>query len=136
MADEKVIKELENEMSKCTQEFNNNEVAIENAQKTINELVVRREQIRGEYTGLYNLYLKLTGKDKTNEVATTEKESPVVESQSTPVQSQNTEQSTTTEVVKESSEDSLSKDEITAVKAALNNKNNKANQSNIPDYLK
>ena len=135
MADEKVIKELENEMSKCTQEFNNNEVAIENAQKTINELVVRREQIRGEYTGLYNLYLKLTGKDKTNEVATTEKESPVAESQSTPVQSQNTEQSTTTEVVKEAS-DSLSKDEITAVKAALNNKNNKANQSDIPDYLK
>lgn len=135
MADEKVIKELENEMSKCTQEFNNNEVAIENAQKTINELVVRREQIRGEYTGLYNLYLKLTSKDKTNEVATTEKESPVVESQSTPVQSQNTEQSTTTEVVKEAS-DSLSKDEITAVKAALNNKNNKANQSDIPDYLK
>ena len=135
MADEKVIKELENEMSKCTQEFNNNEVAIENAQKTINELVVRREQIRGEYTGLYNLYLKLTGKDKTNEVATIEKESPVVESQSTPVQSQNTEQSTTTEVVKEAS-DSLSKDEITAVKAALNNKNNKANQSDIPDYLK
>lgn len=135
MADEKVIKELENEMSKCTQEFNNNEVAIENAQKTINELVVRREQIRGEYTGLYNLYLKLTGKDKTNEVVTTEKESPVVESQSTSVQSQNTEQSTTTEVVKEAS-DSLSKDEITAVKAALNNKNNKANQSDIPDYLK
>ena len=135
MADEKVIKELENEMSKCTQEFNNNEVAIENAQKTINELVVRREQIRGEYTGLYNLYLKLTGKDKINEVATTEKESPVVESQSTSVQSQNTEQSTTTEVVKEAS-DSLSKDEITAVKAALNNKNNKANQSDIPDYLK
>lgn len=135
MADEKVIKELENEMSKCTQEFNNNEVAIENAQKTINELVVRREQIRGEYTGLYNLYLKLTGKDKTNEVVTTEKESPVAESQSTPVQSQNTEQSTTTEVVKEAS-DSLSKDEITAVKAALNNKNNKANQSDIPDYLK
>ena len=135
MADEKVIKELENEMSKCTQEFNNNEVAIENAQKTINELVVRREQIRGEYTGLYNLYLKLTGKDKTNEVATIEKESPVVESQSTPVQSQNTEQSTTTEVVKEAS-DSLSKDEITAVKAALNNKNNKAIQSDIPDYLK
>lgn len=135
MADEKVIKELENEMSKCTQEFNNNEVAIENAQKTINELVVRREQIRGEYTGLYNLYLKLTGKDKTNEVATIEKESPVVESQSTSVQSQNTEQSTTTEVVKEAS-DSLSKDEITAVKAALNNKNNKANQSDIPDYLK
>lgn len=132
MADEKVIKELENEMSKCTQEFNNNEVAIENAQKTINELVVRREQIRGEYTGLYNLYLKLTGKDKTNEVATIEKESPVVESQSTSVQSQNTEQSTTTEVVKEAS-DSLSKDEITAVKAALNNK---ANQSDIPDYLK
>lgn len=129
MADEKVIKELENEMSKCTQEFNNNEVAIENAQKTINELVVRREQIRGEYTGLYNLYLKLTGKDKTNEVVTTEKESPVAESQ-------NTEQSTTTEVVKESSEDSLSKDEITAVKAALNNKNNKANQLDIPDYLK
>lgn len=129
MADEKVIKELENEMSKCTQEFNNNEVAIENAQKTINELVVRREQIRGEYTGLYNLYLKLTGKDKTNEVATIEKESPVVESQST------SEQSTTTEVVKEAS-DSLSKDEITAVKAALNNKNNKANQSDIPDYLK
>lgn len=135
MADEKVIKELENEMSKCTQEFNNNEVAIENAQKTINELVVRREQIRGEYTGLYNLYLKLTGKDKTNEVATTEKESPVVESQSIPVQSQNTEQFTTTEVVKEAS-DSLSKDEITAVKATLNNKNNKANQSDIPDYLK
>lgn len=135
MADEKVIKELENEMSKCTQEFNNNEVAIENAQKTINELVVRREQIRGEYTGLYNLYLKLTGKDKTNEVATIEKESPVVESQSTSVQSQNTEQSTTTEVVKEAS-DSLSKDEITVVKAALNNKNNKANQSDIPDYLK
>ena len=135
MADEKVIKELENEMSKCTQEFNNNEVAIENAQKTINELVVRREQIRGEYIGLYNLYLKLTGKDKTNEVATIEKESPVVESQSTSVQSQNTEQSTTTEVVKEAS-DSLSKDEITAVKAALNNKNNKANQSDIPDYLK
>lgn len=135
MADEKVIKELENEMSKCTQEFNNNEVAIENAQKTINELVVRREQIRGEYTGLYNLYLKLTGKDKTNEVATIEKESPVVESQSTSEQSQNTEQSTTTEVVKEAS-DSLSKDEITAVKAALNNKNNKANQSDIPDYLK
>lgn len=132
MADEKVIKELENEMSKCTQEFNNNEVAIENAQKTINELVVRREQIRGEYTGLYNLYLKLTGKDKTTEVATIEKESPVVESQSTSVQSQNTEQSTTTEVVKEAS-DSLSKDEITAVKAALNNK---ANQSDIPDYLK
>lgn len=132
MADEKVIKELENEMSKCTQEFNNNEVAIENAQKTINELVVRREQIRGEYTGLYNLYLKLTGKDKTNEVATIEKESPVVESQSTSEQSQNTEQSTTTEVVKEAS-DSLSKDEITAVKAALNNK---ANQSDIPDYLK
>lgn len=129
MADEKVIKELENEMSKCTQEFNNNEVAIENAQKTINELVVRREQIRGEYTGLYNLYLKLTGKDKTNEVATIEKESPVVESQST------SEQSTTNEVVKEAS-DSLSKDEITAVKAALNNKNNKANQSDIPDYLK
>ena len=135
MADEKVIKELENEMSKCTQEFNNNEVAIENAQKTINELVVRREQIRGEYTGLYNLYLKLTGKDKTNEVATIEKESPVVESQSTSEQSQNTEQSTTTEVVKEAS-DSLSKDEITAVKTALNNKNNKANQSDIPDYLK
>lgn len=135
MADEKVIKELENEMSKCTQEFNNNEVAIENAQKTINELVVRREQIRGEYTGLYNLYLKLTGKDKTNEVATIEKESPVVESQSTSEQSQNTEQSTTTEVVKEAS-DSLSKDEITTVKAALNNKNNKANQSDIPDYLK
>lgn len=135
MADEKVIKELENEMSKCTQEFNNNEVAIENAQKTINELVVRREQIRGEYTGLYNLYLKLTGKDKTNEVATIEKESPVVESQSTSEQSQNIEQSTTTEVVKEAS-DSLSKDEITAVKAALNNKNNKANQSDIPDYLK
>ena len=135
MADEKVIKELENEMSKCTQEFNNNEVAIENAQKTINELVVRREQIRGEYTGLYNLYLKLTGKDKTNEVATIEKESPVVESQSTSEQSQNTEQSTTTEVVKEAS-DSLSKDEITAVKAVLNNKNNKANQSDIPDYLK
>lgn len=135
MADEKVIKELENEMSKCTQEFNNNEVAIENAQKTINELVVRREQIRGEYTGLYNLYLKLTGKDKTNEVATIEKESPVVESQSTSEQSQNTKQSTTTEVVKEAS-DSLSKDEITAVKAALNNKNNKANQSDIPDYLK
>lgn len=135
MADEKIIKELENEMSKCTQEFNNNEVAIENAQKTINELVVRREQIRGEYTGLYNLYLKLTGKDKTNEVATIEKESPVVESQSTSKQSQNTEQSTTTEVVKEAS-DSLSKDEITAVKAALNNKNNKANQSDIPDYLK
>ena len=82
------------------------------------------------------MYLKLTGKDKTNEVATTEKESPVAESQSTPVQSQNTEQSTTTEVVKESSEDSLSKDEITAVKAALNNKNNKANQLDIPDYLK
>ena len=135
MADEKVIKELENEMSKCTQEFNNNEVAIENAQKTINELVVRREQIRGEYTGLYNLYLKLTGKDKTNEVATIEKESPVVESQSTSEQSQNTKQSTTTEVVKEAS-DSLSKDEITAVKAALNNKNTKANQSDIPDYLK
>ena len=135
MADEKVIKELENEMSKCTQEFNNNEVAIENAQKTINELVVRREQIRGEYTGLYNLYIKLTCKYKTNEVATIEKESPVVESQSTSEQSQNTEQSTTTEVVKEAS-DSLSKDEITAVKAALNNKNNKANQSDIPDYLK
>ena len=77
----------------------------------------------------------LTGKDKTNEVATIEKESPVVESQSTSEQSQNTEQSTTTEVVKEAS-DSLSKDEITAVKAALNNKNNKANQSDIPDYLK
>jgi hypothetical protein len=136
MADEKMIKELENEMSKCTQDFNNNEVAIENAQKTINELLVRREQIRGEYTGLYNLYLKITGKDKAGEATpttneTVKKENPVVESQPVSVESQKVAHSAQTEA-----SDSLSKNEITAVKAALNNKNNETNQSDIPDYLK
>ena len=62
---EEILKSLQDEMQKCSDEFKNiNDIIEKTTQEyndKISQLLTRKEQVRGTYTGLYNQYQKFVG---------------------------------------------------------------------------
>jgi len=62
---EEILASLQEEMQKCSDEFKKINDMIENTTQEYNDkisqLLTRKEQVRGTYTGLYNQYQKFMG---------------------------------------------------------------------------
>lgn len=75
---EEILNSLQAEMQKCSEEFKYINDTIEQTTQEYNDkisqLLTRKEQVRGTYTGLYNQYQKFMGNN----------ESPAVEKVETP----------------------------------------------------
>lgn len=123
MDNNEMIKQLQKEMDGYAQEFTENENAI-------NELILKREQIRGKYTSLYELLVKLTGEQSNTSDANTINS----EMSNTEALQENS--------VNNTASNTLSNQEMETLKNTLKDKesiNENVNNSkvdDIPDYLK
>lgn len=118
-----MIKQLQKEMDGYAQEFTENENAI-------NELILKREQIRGKYTSLYELLVKLTGQQSnTSDVNTINSEMSNTEA-SQENSANNTASNTLSNQEMETLKNTL-KD-----KESVNENVNNSKMDDIPDYLK
>lgn len=90
-------------------------------QETYNNYAMSKEQLRGEYTAIFNLYTKLT----------TNKDDVKEETQPNPAVS---EKKTAKKKNEKQTNSELTAEEISTIKA-LNNKEKEAKKEDIPDYL-
>ena len=125
---EDILKSMQEQMQEYSKQFDEINAQIEQMQieyeKNIQSALSRREQIRGQYTSIYNTYMKF-------------KEQPEsVEKQAEVVNITDTQKSKSKSVKKEESNSkTLSEEELAKLQKAMN-KSSVVNEADIPDYLK
>ena len=123
----KAFEELNKDIEATVQEYRDklNELEQEGNAK-IKQLYDRREQIRGEYTGLYNTFIKFSQLDET-------KANEDKQNKTTPVKEVKSKTKTTKKTEEPKDTSSLSPEEVEKLKAVTNKQ---PKQEDIPDYLK
>lgn len=126
----KQFDEVNAEIEKTVKEYNDQIIKLQTeGNQKLEELSKRREQIRGEYTGLYNMYMKFKSPEegkKIAEEATVKDEQPkVVEMKPKAAKAKTTKKD----------DNALTPEEVAKLQNAMN-KNNQPKEEDIPDYLK
>ena len=128
---EDILKSMQEQMQEYSKQFDEINAQIEQMQveyeKNIQAALSRREQIRGQYTSIYNTYMKF--KEQPESV---EKQAEVVNI----TDAQKGKSKNSKSVKKEESNNKvLSEEELAKLQKAIN-KPKDVNEADIPDYLK
>ena len=128
---EDILKSMQEQMQEYSKQFDEINAQIEQMQveyeKNIQAALSRREQIRGQYTSIYNTYMKFKEQPEN-----TEKQAEVVNITDT----QKSKSKSSKSVKKEESNNKvLSEEELAKLQKAMN-KSKDINEADIPDYLK
>ena len=128
---EDILKSMQEQMQEYSKQFDEINAQIEQMQveyeKNIQAALSRREQIRGQYTSIYNTYMKF--KEQPEGV---EKQAEVVNI----TDAQKGKSKNSKSVKKEESNNKvLSEEELAKLQKAIN-KPKDVNEADIPDYLK
>lgn len=128
---EDILKSMQEQMQEYSKQFDEINAQIEQMQveyeKNIQAALSRREQIRGQYTSIYNTYMKFKEQPEN-----TEKQAEVVNI--TDVQKSKSKSSKSVKK-EESNNKVLSEEELAKLQKAMN-KSKDINEADIPDYLK
>ena len=128
---EDILKSMQEQMQEYSKQFDEINAQIEQMQveyeKNIQAALSRREQIRGQYTSIYNTYMKFKEQPEN-----TEKQAEVVNI----TDAQKSKSKNSKSVKKEESNSkTLSEEELAKLQKAMN-KSSVVNEADIPDYLK
>lgn len=128
---EDILKSMQEQMQEYSKQFDEINAQIEQMQveyeKNIQAALSRREQIRGQYTSIYNTYMKFKEQPEN-----TEKQAEVVNI----TDAQKSKSKSSKSVKKEESNNKvLSEEELAKLQKAMN-KSKDVNETDIPDYLK
>lgn len=128
---EDILKSMQEQMQEYSKQFDEINAQIEQMQveyeKNIQAALSRREQIRGQYTSIYNTYMKFKEQPEG-----TEKQAEVVNM----TDAQKSKSKNSKSVKKEESNNKvLSEEELAKLQKAMN-KSKDINEADIPDYLK
>ena len=128
---EDILKSMQEQMQEYSKQFDEINAQIEQMQveyeKNIQAALSRREQIRGQYTSIYNTYMKFKEQPEN-----TEKQAEVVNI----ADAQKSKSKSSKSVKKEESNNKvLSEEELAKLQKAMNKSKN-INEADIPDYLK
>lgn len=128
---EDILKSMQEQMQEYSKQFDEINAQIEQMQveyeKNIQAALSRREQIRGQYTSIYNTYMKFKEQPEN-----TEKQAEVVNI----ADAQKSKSKSSKSVKKEESNNKvLSEEELAKLQKAMN-KSKDINEADIPDYLK
>lgn len=128
---EDILKSMQEQMQEYSKQFDEINAQIEQMQveyeKNIQAALSRREQIRGQYTSIYNTYMKFKEQPEN-----TEKQAEVVNI----TDAQKSKSKSSKSVKKEESNNKvLSEEELAKLQKAMN-KSKDVNEADIPDYLK
>ena len=128
---EDIFKSMQEQMQEYSKQFDEINAQIEQMQveyeKNIQAALSRREQIRGQYTSIYNTYMKFKEQPEN-----TEKQAEVVNI----TDAQKSKSKSSKSVKKEESNNKvLSEEELAKLQKAIN-KPKDVNEADIPDYLK
>lgn len=128
---EDILKSMQEQMQEYSKQFDEINAQIEQMQveyeKNIQAALSRREQIRGQYTSIYNTYMKFKEQPEN-----TEKQAEVVNI----TDAQKSKSKSSKSVKKEESNNKvLSEEELAKLQKAMN-KSKDINEADIPDYLK
>lgn len=114
------------EIEKTAEEYNEKILTLQKeGNAKLEELSKRREQIRGEYTGLYNMYMKFKAPKEDNKKEEVKPEAKVVEMKPKATKAKSTKKE----------DNALTAEEVAKLQQAMN-KNNQPKEEDIPDYLK
>lgn len=128
---EDILKSMQEQMQEYSKQFDEINAQIEQMQveyeKNIQAALSRREQIRGQYTSIYNTYMKFKEQPES-----AEKQAEVVNI----TDAQKSKSKSSKSVKKEESNNKvLSEEELAKLQKAMN-KSKDVNEADIPDYLK
>lgn len=128
---EDILKSMQEQMQEYSKQFDEINAQIEQMQveyeKNIQSALSRREQIRGQYTSIYNTYMKFKEQPES-----AEKQAEVVNI----TDAQKSKSKNSKSVKKEESNSkTLSEEELAKLQKAMN-KSSVVNEADIPDYLK
>ena len=128
---EDILKSMQEQMQEYSKQFDEINAQIEQMQveyeKNIQAALSRREQIRGQYTSIYNTYMKFKEQPEN-----TEKQAEVVNI----ADAQKSKSKSSKSVKREESNNKvLSEEELAKLQKAMN-KSKDINEADIPDYLK
>ena len=128
---EDILKSMQEQMQEYSKQFDEINAQIEQMQveyeKNIQAALSRREQIRGQYTSIYNTYMKFKEQPES-----AEKQAEVVNI----ADAQKGKSKNSKSVKKEESNNKvLSEEELAKLQKAIN-KPKDVNEADIPDYLK
>ena len=128
---EDILKSMQEQMQEYSKQFDEINAQIEQMQveyeKNIQSALSRREQIRGQYTSIYNTYMKFKEQPES-----AEKQAEVVNITDTQKSKSKNSKSIKKE---ESNSKTLSEEELAKLQKAMN-KSSVVNEADIPDYLK
>lgn len=124
----KLFDEVNAQIEATVKDYNDQIIKLQNeGNAKLEELSKRREQIRGEYTGLYNMYMKFKSPIEDNKTEVSEvKEEKVVEMKP---------KTTKTKAAAKKEDNALTAEEVAKLQSAMN-KTTKTKVDDIPDYLK
>lgn len=128
---EDILKSMQEQMQEYSKQFDEINAQIEQMQveyeKNIQAALSRREQIRGQYTSIYNTYMKFKEQPES-----AEKQAEVVNI----TDAQKGKSKNSKSIKKEESNNKvLSEEELAKLQKAMN-KSKDINEADIPDYLK
>lgn len=124
----KLFDEVNAQIEATVKDYNDQIIKLQNeGNAKLEELSKRREQIRGEYTGLYNMYMKFKSPQEDNKTNAPEvKEEKVVEMKP---------KTTKAKPAAKKEDNALTAEEVAKLQSAMN-KTTKPKVDDIPDYLK
>lgn len=130
-ASNKQFDEVNAEIEKTVKEYNDQIIKLQTeGNQKLEELSKRREQIRGEYTGLYNMYMKFKSPEEDKKVV-----EEATEIKSEPAKVVEMKSKTTKAKSAKKEDNALTAEEVAKLQNAMN-KNNQPKEEDIPDYLK
>lgn len=125
----KQFDEVNAEIEKTVKEYNDQIIALQNeGNKKLEDLSKRREQIRGEYTGLYNMYMKFKTPEEDKKEVTEAKQEPAKVVEMKP-------KATKSKPAAKKEDNALTAEEVAKLQSAMN-KTKQPKAEDIPDYLK
>ena len=136
MNDQNLIKKLQEQMEGYITAFNANENTINELKAQYDNCIIKREQIRGQYTAVYDIYQSLNNNEVSNsqeaktEAKTTEAKTKNTKTKTAQVKNLSAATSDNSNDKKEA-DSQLNEDEKSVIKQTLVNK-----EAEIPDYLK
>lgn len=136
MSDQNLIKKLQEQMEGYITAFNANENTINELKAQYDNCIIKREQIRGQYTAVYDIYQSLNKESENNnevsnsQEAKTEAKTKNTKTKTAEVKNLSAATSDNSNDKKEA-DSQLNEDEKSVIKQTLVNK-----EAEIPDYLK
>lgn len=136
MSDQNLIKKLQEQMEGYITAFNANENTINELKAQYDNCIIKREQIRGQYTAVYDIYQSLNNNEVSNsqeaktEAKITEAKTKNTKTKTAQVKNLSAATSDNSNDKKEA-DSQLNEDEKSVIKQTLVNK-----EAEIPDYLK